>query len=255
MQLACDLSVASAYKSPSQRARVISETWFSQNIYCLACESNCVARTTPNTRATDFLCKTCGHRYELKTFTKRPPRSLVDGAYASLIARVNASTAPTLCLLGRSESWQVQSLIAIHSSFLTPWVIERRSPLSQNARRAGWVGCNIRLDRIPPDGEIAVISEGVCLPKSEVRRRFERFLPLANLSADQRGWTTLTLSVIRSLGKNKFALSDLYAREPQFAETYPGNQHVRAKIRQQLQVLRDLGVLAFEGGGQYLLLN
>jgi type II restriction enzyme len=255
MQLACDLSVASAYKSPSQRARVISETWFSQNIYCLACESNCVARTTPNTSATDFLCKTCGHRYELKTFTKRPPRSLVDGAYASLIARVNASTAPTLCLLGRSESWQVQSLIAIHSSFLTPWVIERRSPLSQNARRAGWVGCNIRLDRIPPDGEIAVISEGVCLPKSEVRRRFERFLPLANLSADQRGWTTLTLSIIRMLGRNKFALSDLYAREPQFAETYPGNRHVRAKIRQQLQVLRDLGVLTFEGRGQYLLLN
>jgi type II restriction enzyme len=255
MQLACDVSIASQYKSPPQRARVISESWFSENIYCLACESNRIARTTPNTRATDFLCESCGHRYELKTFTKRPPRSLVDGAYASLIARINASTAPTLCLLGRSESWQVQSLIAIHSSFLTPWVIERRSPLSQNARRAGWVGCNIRLDRIPTDGEIAVISEGVCLPKSEVRRRFRRFLPLANLSADQRGWTTLTLSIIRTLGRNEFALPDLYAREQQFAETYPGNRHVRAKIRQQLQVLRDLGVLTFEGNGQYLLLN
>ena len=256
MQLACDLSVASAYKSPSQRARVISETWFSQNIYCLACESNCVARTTPNTRATDFLCKTCGHRYELKTFTKRPPRSLVDGAYASLIARVNASTAPTLCLLGRSESWQVQSLIAIHSSFLTPWVIERRSPLSQNARRAGWVGCNIRLDRIPPDGEIAVISEGVCLPKSEVRRRFERFLPLANLSADQRGWTTLTLSIIRiAREKQVRAIRFIRAGSRSSPRRIPEISHVRAKIRQQLQVLRDLGVLTFEGRGQYLLLN
>lgn len=255
MQLACDTSVASAYKSPPQRARVISESWFSQNIYCLACESDRVTRTTPNTRATDFLCKTCGHRYELKTFTKRPLRSLVDGAYATLIARINANTAPTLCLLGRSESWQVQSLIAIHSSFLTPWVIERRSPLSQNARRAGWVGCNIRLDRIPPDGEIALISDGICLPKSDVRGRFRRFLPLENLSADQRGWTTLTLSIIRTIERNKFTLSDLYAREQQFAEIYPGNRHVRAKIRQQVQILRDLGVLAFEGGGQYLLLN
>jgi type II restriction enzyme len=255
MQLACDVSIASHYKSSPQRARVISESWFSQNIYCLACESDWVTRTAPNTKATDFLCQTCGHRYELKTFTRRPPRSLVDGAYAALIARINASTAPTLCLLGRSESWQIQSLVAIHSGFLTPWVIERRPPLSQSARRAGWVGCNIRLDRIPPDGEIAIISDGICLPKSDVRSRFRRFLPLVNLPADQRGWTTLTLSIIRTLGKTRFELSDLYAREHQFAETYPGNRHVRAKIRQQLQVLRDLGVLAFEGGGRYLLLN
>ena len=255
MQLTCDVSIASNYKSSPQRARVISESWFSQNIYCLACESDWVTRTVPNTRATDFLCNTCGHQYELKTFTRRPPRSLVDGAYAALIARINASTAPTLCLLGRSESWQIQSLIAIHSSFLTSWVVERRPPLSQSARRAGWVGCNIRLDRIPPDGEIAIISDGICLPKSDVRSRFRRFLPLEDLPADQRGWTTLTLSIIRTLGRNRFELSDLYAREHQFAEAYPGNRNVRAKIRQQLQVLRDLGVLVFEGSGQYRLLN
>jgi type II restriction enzyme len=255
MELTCDLSVALNYKSPPQRARVISESWFSQNIYCLACESDGVTRTAPNTRATDFICNSCGHRYELKTFTRRPPRSLVDGAYSALIARINASAAPTLCLLGRNESWQIQSLTAIHSSFLTSWVIERRPPLSQSARRAGWVGCNIRLDRIPPDGEIAIISDGICHPKPDVRSRFRRFLPLKNLPADQRGWTTLTLAIIRTVGKYSFELSDLYAREHQFAEVYPGNRNVRAKIRQQLQVLRDLGVLGFEGSGRYHLLN
>ncbi len=255
MQLECDATIALAYKSPLQRARIISESWFSQNVYCLACESDGVTRTKPNTRATDFLCETCGQRYELKTFTKRPPKSLVDGAYAALISRINESTAPTLCLLGRSESWHVQSLTAIHSSFLTPWVIEQRPPLSRHARRAGWTGCNIRLDRIPPDGEIAIIDDGICLPKSEVRARFRCFLPLARLSADQRGWTTLTLSIIRTLGRSKFTLPDLYMREQQFAEAYPGNRHIQAKIRQQLQVLRDLGILSFEGGGRYLLLT
>ena len=123
-------------------------------------------RTAANTVATDFICDLCGHRYELKTFLSRPRKSLVDGAYASLLARINSSTAPTLCLLERNQFWNISSLTAIHSSFLTESALEKRKPLSQHARRAGWVGCNIRLDRIPPDGEIAVIDGGVCHPKS-----------------------------------------------------------------------------------------
>ncbi len=251
----CDLTIAAAYKSPAQRARVISEYWFADNGYCFACETNHLLRAAANTKAMDFACDNCGQNYELKTFAKRPPKSLVDGAYQTLITRINSSSAPTLCLLQRTESWQVQSLTAIHSSFLTPWVIEQRRPLSVQARRAGWVGCNIRLDRIPSDAEITVIDKGICLPRAEVRGKFQRFLPLANLPAEQRDWTTLTLCITRRLGKPEFQLSDLYDQVGQFAAAYPGNRHIRAKIRQQLQVLRDLGVLAFEGRGLYRLLN
>lgn len=253
MQLTCDLSIGAPYTSLPQRARAISENWFSQNCYCLACESDQLIRTAPNTKATDFSCHTCGHSYELKTFRKRPPKSLVDGAYGALIARINASSAPTLCLLGRSESWQIESLTAIHSIFITPWVVEERRPLRDHARRAGWIGCNIRLDRIPADGEIAIVHDGMCVPKEKVRNNFRRFLPLAELSANERGWTTLTLALIRTLGKQEFSLSDLYEREHRFAEAYAGNKHIRAKIRQQLQVLRDLGLLSFEGRGSYAL--
>lgn len=85
-----------------------------------------------------------------------------------------------------------------------------------------------------------------------MRRQFKRFLPLADLSADQRGWTTLTLRIIRNLGKPVFSLRDLYERERQFSMAYPANRHVRPKIRQQLQVLRDLGVVSFEGNGVYV---
>jgi type II restriction enzyme len=255
MELTCDITIAGAYKSLPQRARVVSEYWFSRNCYCLACESDRLVSSPPNTRAMDFSCDTCGHTYELKTFLNRPPRTLVDGAYATLLARINSSSAPTLCLLGRSPSWQIESLTAIHSSFLTPWIIEKRRPLASSARRAGWIGCNIRLDRIPVDGEIAIICGGICTPKDEVRRSFKRFLPLAQLSAIERGWTTLTISVIRALGKPRFLLSDLYEREKRFADVYPVNRHIQAKIRQQLQVLRDLGLIAFEGHGVCMLLS
>jgi type II restriction enzyme len=203
----------------------------------------------------DFGCDACGHRYELKTFRRRPTRSLVDGAYLALLARINSGFAPTLCLLERDDSWQIKSLTAIHSSFLTPVVIEARPALGPQARRAGWIGCNIRLDLIPSDGEIAVVQSGVCTPKMQVRQQFRRFLALENIPANQRGWTTLTLWTVRNLGKREFRLSELYEREQSFAQLYPGNRHIRAKIRQQLQVLRDLGILSFEGPGRYRILD
>jgi type II restriction enzyme len=251
VELRCDLSVAEKYKSESQKARVLSEGWFAKNAYCLACDADEVRRTAANTRATDFVCPKCSHRYELKTFERRPTGSLVDGAYESMMQRVLAGTAPTLCLLERTKVWEIRGLTAVHSSFLVPQVIEKRPPLAPTARRAGWVGCNIRLDQIASDGEVDVVDEGVVQPVNEVRRRFQRFLPLAKKSVEQRGWTLLTLSMVRRLGKKEFTLSDIYALETEFARAYPDNHHVRDKIRQQLQILRDLGVLEFLGRGEY----
>ena len=59
------------------------------------------------------------------------------------------------------------------------------------------------------------------------------------------------LNVVRSLNKPDFSLSDVYARDEELARLHPDNRHVRPKIRQQLQVLRDLGLLTFLGGGAY----
>ena len=254
MELTCDLDIASGYTSPLQRARVISEHWFGENGYCLACEADHLLRAAPNTKATDFSCKSCGHRYELKTFTRRPLKSLVDGAYAAMMARIADSSAPTLCLLERNEVWRINSLTAIHGSFLTSWVIEKREPLPDRARRAGWVGCKIRLDRIPADGEIALVAQGEIVPKDRVRCSFRRFMPLEEMSAERRGWATLTLSVIRGLGKLHFSLSEIYEQERYFAAAYPGNHNIRAKIRQQLQLLRDLDIVSFGGHGSYSLI-
>lgn len=255
MNLSCDVSLAAKYHSASQQARVLSEGWFLKNAYCLACDADEVRKTPANTKATDFVCPKCSHRYELKAFQRRPLNSLVDGAFESMMQRVTAGTAPTLCLLERTEEWQIRSLIAIHSSFLIPDVVEKRPPLGPTARRAGWVGCNIRLDRIASDGEIAVVALGIEQPIAQVRTRFQRFLPLAAKSAAQRGWTLLTLFKVRELKKGSFSLRDLYALEGEFAKSYPENRHIRDKIRQQLQILRDLGVLTFEKPGYYRLLD
>lgn len=255
MNLSCDLSLAERYKSESQRARVLTESWFARNVYCLACDADEVRQTSANTKATDFICPKCKHRYELKAVKKSNPKSIPDGAFETMLQKVTTGEAPTLCLLERTPDWHVRGLTAIHSSFLMPAMIVARPPLGPEARRAGWVGCNIRLDGIETDGEVDVISKGVVQPEKEVRRRFQRFLPLAGKSADARGWTLLTLRLVRGMGMKEFSLADIYKLEGQFGKAYPGNRHVRDKIRQQLQILRDLGLLAFEGRGEYRLLD
>jgi len=43
----------------------------------------------------------------------------------------------------------------------------------------------------------------------------------------------------------------VYAKEGVIARLHPENRHVRDKIRQQLQVLRDKGLVEFLGRGEY----
>jgi type II restriction enzyme len=62
------------------------------------------------------------------------------------------------------------------------------------------------------------------------------------------------LTGIRSLAKREFALSEAYSLEERLSALHPDNRHVRDKIRQQLQVLRDAGLVEFVGGGRYRLL-
>jgi type II restriction enzyme len=253
MLLHCDISIAAKYTSQAQKSRVLSEKWLESNGYCLACECDVLRRTSANTRATDFVCPECEQNYELKAFRIRPTSSLVDGAYQTLMDRILERSAPTLMMLERSELWEIRSLTAVHHVFLTPGILEKRKPLSLTARRAGWTGCNIRLDRLPSDAQIEVIGSGKINDRGLVRSAFRRFERLDGIAPETRGWTTLTLRLIRELRTEVFELRDLYKKEGQLMAEYPSNRNIRAKIRQQLQVLRDLGYLDFLGAGTYRL--
>ena len=61
------------------------------------------------------------------------------------------------------------------------------------------------------------------------------------------------MKCVETLGRREFTLQDIYAFEAQLSAIYPNNRHVRQKIRQQLQVLRDHGYLEFVSRGFYRL--
>ncbi len=254
MRLICDTTPGIKYKSGPQKSRAISERWYEQNVYCFACESNSVIKTPNNTKGNDFICGHCNHHYELKTFQRRPSM-LPDGAFDTMIEKITNGTASTFCLLERNTEWQIQSLTAFHASFLLPSLIYKRPALKPPARRAGWVGCDIKLRLLPVDAEIAIVQNGKPEKKRVVREKFKRFLPLAKKQLDARGWTLLTLKNIRLLGMKHFELADIYALEDEFRKAYPENRHIKDKIRQQLQILRDMGWLRFDERGNYTILE
>lgn len=58
---------------------------------------------------------------------------------------------------------------------------------------------------------------------------------------------------MRELDKKEFTLKEMYGFEDRLQELYPDNRHVRNKIKQQSQVLRDEGVVEFVRRGYYKL--
>ncbi len=119
------------------------------------------------------------------------------------------------------------------------------------ARRAGWVGCNILLSNVPSTGRIPIVTGGIIAERSEVRSRYEKVKAFSSLKTGVRGWTLDVFRIVEML-PDKFALGNVYAHEQGLTEAHPGNRNIRAKIRQQLQVLRDMGFIMFLGGGDYL---
>ena len=49
----------------------------------------------------------------------------------------------------------------------------------------------------------------------------------------------------------KFDLKQMYEFEKQLAIQFPENKHIKDKIRQQLQILRDQNLIEFSARGQY----
>src|SRR5207245_2754598 len=104
--------------------------------------------------------------------------------------------------------------------FFTESVIEPRKPLASTARRAGWVGCNILVGQIPPDGRLKLVTEGAIANRQEVRDRYERVRPIADLEVDVRGWALDVLRIVRELKGPEFTLVDVYRHEGELAELH-----------------------------------
>jgi type II restriction enzyme len=246
--------LAEQYKSPSQKIRIMTEKWVGQEIFCPSCGAY-VSKYENNRPVADFYCPVCSEDFELKSKEGMLGNKITNGAYNTLIERLKDSRNPNLFLLGYDfQSYKISNFLVIPKHFFVPEIIEKRKPLSQTARRAGWIGCNIVLQKIPKAGRIFYIQDKQVIPKVSVLKNWQKTVFLRKEQATtERTWIIDIMNCLDTLGKKDFVLSDVYFFEEALKQRHPRNRHIKDKIRQQLQVLRDNGFLEFSSRGKYRL--
>lgn len=256
MQLTFDTRLADGYTSQSQRARVLTEAWVDEVIFCPNCGRVNVDKYPNNQPVADFHCLHCNEEYELKSKEGSIGSKIVDGAYSTMLERLTSSNNPNFFLLGYDLSdFSVTNFLVIPKHFFVPEIIEKRKPLTLTARRAGWIGCNIMLSGIPQSGKIFFVRDRLIEPKEKVLAEWKRTLFLREeKEISAKGWLLDVMRCVERLGKREFVINDMYAFVDELSRLHPDNKHVEDKIRQQLQVLRDKGYVEFISRGVYRLL-
>ncbi len=252
------------YKSPSQIARVITERWVKDNLYCPVCGRS-LLQYRAGMPVYDFYCEHLDERiivltknfvsdaenFQLKSQKNHLSRYVLGAAYSMTVSSLKAGTYPSLILLCYNANNIVTDVELIHKLAITISCIKPRKPLSKNARRSGWQGYNIDLHEIPNIGRIEIIKSREIKQKTCVMAEWKNVskILLGNLS--ERGWTADVIKCLEKL-PTTFTSKDAYKFEERLRELHPQNKHIRDKIRQQLQILRDRNFIKFESPGVYV---
>lgn len=100
------------------------------------------------------------------------------------------------------------------------------------------------MSNVPELGKIFFVRDGVVRGKDEVLAKWSK-----TGFVKSTGWLLDVLVCVERIKKQEFSLEDVYRFEGHLQAKHPLNNNVQAKIRQQLQFLRDKGVVRFLGRG------
>ncbi len=255
MKMQLNMQLVQNYKSNSQKIRVVTENWVKNNLYCPYCGNSSLNDFENNRPVADFFCDKCSSEYELKSKSGNIGKKISDGAYDTMIGRITSNSNPNLFVMNyNKKDYRVENLIFVPKFFFVPAIIEKRKPLAPNAKRAGWVGCNILFSEIPKQLCVYIIERGCFVEKEVVLSKINRNKALQIENFNLRGWLLDTLNCIEKTKKEEFILNDIYQFEDILKIKYPQNNNIKAKLRQQLQILRDKGIIEFLGNGKYRIL-
>lgn len=253
MNLSLNIKLADRYKSQPQKIRVLTEQWVDSQIFCPNCGDG-IERYTNNRPLADFYCKKCSEDFELKSQKGKIGKKIVAGAYSKMIERLNSEQKPHFFFMGYVATFLVNDFFVVPKYFFISEIIEKRKALAETARRAGFVGSIILFSKISASGKIFYIEDGKEISKREVLQKWQKTAFLKKIiKPELKGWILDIMNCIESLEKNKFSLFEIYKFEKDLEKLHPENKNIKAKIRQQLQFLRDKGYLKFIKLGKYKL--
>lgn len=252
MILQMDGRIAEQYASNAQKIRIITETWVGGNMFCPYCGNQYISHFENNRPVADFFCPHCEEEYELKSKSASITNKVNDGAYSTMIERISSINNPNFFFMHYNKrNLNVENFVMVPKHFFSAEIIEKRKPLAETARRAGWVGCNILLNQIPDEGRIFIVKNEKEIPLEQVMSKVQRTDFMRQYKLDARGWILDILNCVNKIEDKVFTLEQMYGFVDVLALKHPENHHIKDKIRQQLQVLRDNGIIEFLGRGRY----
>ncbi|HCR35720.1 restriction endonuclease [Candidatus Woesebacteria bacterium GWC2_33_12] len=254
MNLSFDSTLIKKYSSNSQKARILTEAWVLNQIYCPSC-GNSIHEYTNNKPVADFYCKKCKEDFELKSKSGKITNKISAGSYSKMIERIKSEQKPNFFFMEYLvKLLNVRDFFVVPKHFIISEMVEARKPLSNNAIRSGWVGSNILFSKIPLAGQIYYVENSLIIPKVQVLEKWQKTVFLKNVNDNNlKGWILDIMNCIDTLKSQVFNLDDLYHFESELKILHPENNHIKDKIRQQLQFLRDKNYLEFLGNGRYKL--
>ena len=255
MNLKFNTNLAEGYKSNSQIARRLTEDWVLNNSYCPSCGDIPLMKFENNRPVADFYCKKCREEFELKSKGEKLSNIITNGAYTTMIERINSDNNPNFFFLTYTKQWTVNDFLIIPKQFFIPEIIIKRPPLTETARRAGWIGCNIDISKVVDSGKVFLVRSAQIIDLKIVNELFNKTLFLREKSKEAKGWILDIMNCVDSIKKETFTLDEIYKFEKQLKYKYPNNNFIKDKIRQQLQILRDKGIIEFTDRGNYKKVN
>jgi hypothetical protein len=138
-----DFREAAAYASASQVARVAIETWVARNVACWRCSAPLLPLPA-NTRLKDVVCQAGTHDVQVKAAAHVIGDRLVGAAFGPMAQALEEGSLPDYLLVSYDRPRSVVMLAEfIDGASIVRDRVIARTPLGENARRAGWVGATL----------------------------------------------------------------------------------------------------------------
>ena len=129
----------SPYTSGTQSARVWTERWVRDQMYCPNCgvaKINAFPNNSPVAETSS--AKSCKEEFELESQKSVFRTKVLDGAFRTKCDRLAASNNPSLFLLNYNRTQlSVVNLMVVPKHFFVREIIEERKPLKANGTASG----------------------------------------------------------------------------------------------------------------------
>jgi len=145
--------IPSHWKTPSRIYGEACEYWISDNYACPACSVGALEKLTANEKSVDHRCNGCDELFQVKahkkSFEKRDGTiGFIGAEYRTTLSSLEEEKKWNLILVEYDkESSQIKKVGTVFKEDITKDNIIPRKPLSKNARRAGWQGCNFKFNK------------------------------------------------------------------------------------------------------------